>query len=500
MIGEVIDGRYRLLRVLGEGGMGAVYEAEHVGTRRHVAVKVILELAKNAGAVRRFEREARAAGSIDTQHIVQVFDTGTDPATNTPYMVMELLKGEDLKALLDRLGPLPQEVALRLVGQACVGLAKAHDAGVVHRDIKPANLFLCTTEDRSVVLKLVDFGVAKLDPAAMSAEDASLTRTGSMLGSPLYMSPEQAISKKTLDRRTDIWSLGVVLYQALVGRVPNADCASLGALVMAICTQAAPSVQDASPWVSPEVAELVARALTIDVEGRLPSAEAMLEIISRLVPRGLAVRADELVPLTAEARAHLAPRFAASVIAATHEGTVPTPAPASDTGRRPAMGAVVAGTLAVAVALALGIGITLKIGGRAPVMTLETPVHSPAPLPSTAPPSTDAPPAPSVTPANAGDTPPAAPTAVQPETKATPFHGGVEGGPTPRAPVEPSAASSPVRATGSAARKPTTLATATGGRKPSVHDGAYAGSADYAGSAPKPPEPAKKTSDDIDIR
>src|SRR5262249_2886135 len=160
---------YRLLRLLGQGGMGKVYEAEHVGTRRHVALKVILELDKSPGAVRRFEREARAAGSIDTQHIVQVFDTGTDPAGNIPDRVMELRKGEGLKELLERLGPLPPDVALRLVGQACVGLAKAHEAGVVHRDIKPANLFLSRVEDGGLVVKLVDFGVAKLEPAAMTA-------------------------------------------------------------------------------------------------------------------------------------------------------------------------------------------------------------------------------------------------------------------------------------------------------------------------------------------
>src|SRR5262249_1601804 len=157
----------------------AVYQAVHVGTRRRVAIKVIQAAgAAQDEAVARFQREARAAGAIDTQHIVQVLDSGIDPATGMPYMVMELLRGSDLSRLVERLGPLPPDLAIRIAGQACLGLARAHRAGVTHRDIKPGNLHLSEREDGEIVVKLLDFGVAKIRPdvAALGAEEARLTR------------------------------------------------------------------------------------------------------------------------------------------------------------------------------------------------------------------------------------------------------------------------------------------------------------------------------------
>lgn len=472
MIGEVIGGRYRLLRVLGQGGMGAVYEAEHTGTGRHVAVKVILELAKSPGAVPRFEREARAAGSIDTQHIVQVFDTGTDPTTGTPYMVMELLKGEDLAGLLKRLGPLPPDLALRLVGQACVGLAKAHQAGVVHRDIKPANLYLSLGEDGNITVKLVDFGVAKLDRTAMTAEDASLTRTGSLLGSPLYMSPEQATSKKTLDRRTDIWSLGVVLYQALAGRVPHAECESLGSLIMAICTERPPPLQNAAPWVAPEVVELVEHALALKVEERLPSAEAMLEAIQKLVPRGLTIAAAELVPLSTEMRAHIAPRHEPLILGATvtSPGSTTTTSPGTSqppvhatsratpggSSRRSLVGPVL-GTVAV-----LGIAAMALLRGT------QTPVTQAAlPLP--------------VTPASAASGPVTQTTVTVGAAPAEPP--AADAGAPVVTPGSTATATAAVKALQAPVTKPAPPATAAASHKP-----------------PGPTAPVKKSSDDIDIR
>jgi serine/threonine-protein kinase len=307
VIGETIDGRYRCLRVLGQGGMGAVYEAEHTGTGRRVAVKVInADMAKKTEMVLRFHREARVAGSIETPHIVQVLDTGTDPATGTVYMVMEFLRGEDMQQLIRRLGKVPSLVALRLIAQACVGLGKAHAAAVIHRDIKPANLFLSMAEGGPVTVKVVDFGIAKIMVEVGGDDEHALTRTGGLLGSPLYMSPEQAMSRKTIDHRADVWSLGVVLYEALSGRVPHlAD--SLGELIMAICGQPVPPIQSVAPWVPSEVAAIVHGALTPDPNLRYASMSALLEAIQAVTSGRIAVDPSELVSLSAAEQAVVAP-------------------------------------------------------------------------------------------------------------------------------------------------------------------------------------------------
>src|SRR4051794_6908329 len=197
--------------------MGSVYEAEHTATGRRVAVKVITaaDLTRDSTVVTRFQREARAAGAIDTQHITQVLDAGVDSADGRPFLVMEYMTGEDLQHVIKRIGPLSPDVALRVVAQACLGLQKAHEAHVVHRDIKPANLFLAKRDAGEIIVKLLDFGIAKvkMEQAQGNADDAGLTKTGSMIGSPLYMSPEQARGDvKNIDHRTDIWSMGIVLY------------------------------------------------------------------------------------------------------------------------------------------------------------------------------------------------------------------------------------------------------------------------------------------------
>src|SRR5690349_16972226 len=187
--GALVDRKYQVQKLLGAGAMGAVYEAEHTGTGRRVALKVIMgQFAKDEGLVARFHREARAAGSIETQHITQVLDTGFDKESELPFMVMEFLEGEDVQHLLKRTGPIHPDIALRIVAQACLGLQKAHDKNVVHRDIKPANLFLAKRDAGEIIIKLLDFGIAKTKmDQSQETESAGLTKTGNMLGSPLYM-------------------------------------------------------------------------------------------------------------------------------------------------------------------------------------------------------------------------------------------------------------------------------------------------------------------------
>ncbi|MCC6558061.1 MAG: serine/threonine protein kinase, partial [Polyangiaceae bacterium] len=258
MIGRTLDDRYAIVRLLGAGGMGAVYEARHTGTGRRVAVKVILGQTLAEAQVARFQREARAVGAVESEHIAQVYDTGFDRASGVPYMVMEFLEGEDVQALLERLGPLPVDLSLRIALQACFGLERAHQAGVIHRDIKPANIFLARKQGGERVAKLLDFGVAKVADAGPA--DSGLTRTGAMLGSPYYMSPEQARNSGVADARSDLWSLGVSLYQCLTGRRPHeVENQGLGDLILSICTTPARWIQEISPWVPPEVAQVVHR-------------------------------------------------------------------------------------------------------------------------------------------------------------------------------------------------------------------------------------------------
>jgi serine/threonine-protein kinase len=308
----LVGGRYRTTRLLGTGGMGAVYEATDTATGYRVAVKIVTaDVARDEVLMSRFEREARAAMAIDTPHIVRTFAAGRDTSTGLPFAVMEYLEGEDGRHVMKRLGQLPYDLALRIVAQACLGLQKAHEHNIIHRDIKPANFFLTVMPNQERLVKLLDFGIAKLkrDPNDKHAETAGLTMTGSLLGSPLYMSPEQARGHKDIDFRADIWSLGIVLYQALTGRTPYQDNDALGDLIIAICTETPEPVQHLAPWVPPEVAAVVHRALRIDPAERFQSANEMLSAIALLIPGDWSIREDMLRPVTDAERSAVAARI-----------------------------------------------------------------------------------------------------------------------------------------------------------------------------------------------
>ena len=313
MIGSTLDGKYHITKLLGAGAMGQVFEAEHTATGRRVAVKVINspELVKDQTVVGRFQREARAAGSIDTQHITQVLDAGVDRETELPFLVMEYLNGEDVSALIKRLGPLAPELALRIVAQACLGLQKAHEAQVVHRDMKPANLFLAKRDAGEIIVKVLDFGIAKVKMDAASDENHELTKTGSMIGSPLYMSPEQARGDvKHIDARTDIWSMGVVLYQALCGRTPYGHLTALGQLIIAICSEWPPHIQEMAPWVPPNVATIVHRCLRHNPDERFQSSSEMFLAIKAQLPNGWTINEEMITPLDETARHQVASKLA----------------------------------------------------------------------------------------------------------------------------------------------------------------------------------------------
>ncbi|WP_437820190.1 serine/threonine protein kinase [Sorangium sp. So ce1078] len=344
MIGTIIDGKYQIRKLLGEGAMGSVYEAEHTGTGRRCAVKVIssADLTRDPKVVSRFQREARAAGAIDTQHITQVLDAGVDRGSNLPFLAMEFLAGEDVHQLIKRVGPLSPDLALRIVAQSCLGLQKAHEASVVHRDIKPHNLFLARRDEGEILVKLLDFGIAKVKmDRANETEGADLTRTGNLIGSPLYMSPEQARGQKEIDHRTDIWSLGAVLYQALTGRTPYHHITALGELIISICSDPAPPVQDFAPWVPPEIAAIVHRCLLQSPGQRYQSAQEMFGAIRPLLPYGWGIHESMLVPLPEAVRGQSAPRFStnANIPPANQSGAYAAASPANQSGGYPAFAA-----------------------------------------------------------------------------------------------------------------------------------------------------------------
>jgi len=220
MEGQVLAGKYRVERVLGQGGMGIVLAAKHIHLEERVAVKLMLaEATFNVEAVARFLREARAAARLESAHVARVTDVGT-LEDGRPYMVMEYLDGSDLSQVLAASGPLAIGDAVDYVLQAAEAIAEAHSIGIVHRDLKPSNLFLTRRRDRTPHVKVLDFGISKVSGSSLSGSDNAMTRTSAMMGSPLYMSPEQMTSVRDVDGRSDIWALGIILYELISGGPP----------------------------------------------------------------------------------------------------------------------------------------------------------------------------------------------------------------------------------------------------------------------------------------
>jgi serine/threonine-protein kinase len=384
LIDHVIGGKYRITELIGQGGMGTVFEAVHSGTGSRVAIKLIVSNDIKEEIFVRFQREARAAGTIDSHHIVRIFDTGTDERSGSPYMVMERLFGEDVSQLMRRVGPLAPHIACGLVAQSALGLAKAHECGVVHRDIKPANLFLHDGGDNGeVVVKILDFGIAKVLMDVMQrSEEGGLTRTGSMLGSPHYMSPEQAQGLRSIDHRSDIWSLGVVLYKMLCGQTPHAHLSTLGQVILAICSQPCRPVQDLAPWVPLEIARIVHRALQPDPNQRFQTAHEMYAAVQAVLQGAPSFRRVDIQPLSSSQRMRIAPSlpaFRADVptngtqhgMTATTSGPIAQAAPTKSSAL--VIGAVAAGVMA-AIGLA-GIGaVVFRKHPQPPVVTVPTAV------------------------------------------------------------------------------------------------------------------------------
>jgi serine/threonine protein kinase len=258
--GQILAGKYRIERVLGEGGMGIVVEAHDTSLERRVAIKFLLpDFIKHAEAKERFIREARAAAKIQSEHVARVIDVST-LESGAPYMVMEFLEGSDLSKVIETSGPLSVEDATLYVIQACEALAEAHAYGIIHRDLKPANLFLAQQAGGSRKIKVLDFGISKTLAAADAKASGSLTRTSSMMGSPLYMSPEQMKSARDVDSRTDIWALGVILYEALTANPPFLG-GSIPEISAKILLEDPRPVSELRPSVPKALSDLTSRAL-----------------------------------------------------------------------------------------------------------------------------------------------------------------------------------------------------------------------------------------------
>jgi serine/threonine-protein kinase len=286
--GTILLGKYRVDGLLGRGGMGLVVRAWHLGLEEAVAIKLLRDdVAIADETIARFIREAQAAVKLKSEHIARITDVGTF-ADGKPYMVMELLEGQDIGQLLVERGRLQPSLAIDLVIQACEALAEAHSLGIVHRDIKPSNLFCTSRPDGSLLLKVLDFGISKSQAGA----ELSLTQTWSMLGSPAYMSPEQMRSARHVDARTDVWSLGAVLYEILEGHLPFPAESFSEMCVMVAVDPPAPMV--AAP---PELAAIVRRCLAKQPDERFASVADLARELARLArePDRAQVLVDRMV-------------------------------------------------------------------------------------------------------------------------------------------------------------------------------------------------------------
>jgi len=286
--GDVLAEKYRIDKVLGVGGMGVVVAATHLQLDQKVALKFMLpQGVANQSLVERFSREARAAVRLKSDHVARVLDVGTLP-WGAPFMVMEFLEGDDLGSVVENEGPMPVERAVDCVLQACDAVAEAHSLGIVHRDLKPRNLFLTRRNDGRALVKVLDFGISK----QKADSDMSLTGTTEVIGSPYYMSPEQLKSSKAADERSDIWALGVILYELIIGKVPFL-AESVTALTAMVLTEAPPPANLMRPDVPRGLSQVIARCLEKNPAARYASVAALAAALEQFAPpdtRDLAAR------------------------------------------------------------------------------------------------------------------------------------------------------------------------------------------------------------------
>jgi eukaryotic-like serine/threonine-protein kinase len=284
IVGATVAAKYRIRRIIGRGSMGVVCEAEHLEIGKRVAIKLIeTTLTGMKDVAARFRREARATSLVESHHIVHVFDVGSDETLGL-YLVMEYLTGEDLAQVLAREKRLAPARAVQIALQVARGLAKAHAAGVVHRDLKPANIFLCSREDDEPWVKILDFGISKVvDSSARIGlgSGLKLTRDGTVVGTPQYMSPEQA-QGYAVDERTDLWALGLVLYEMLAGRPAYPELPTYEQFIIHLVSQPPEPLRGCAPWVSEELASVVHAAAEHDLGKRIQTCAELAKRLNEL--------------------------------------------------------------------------------------------------------------------------------------------------------------------------------------------------------------------------
>jgi serine/threonine-protein kinase len=380
--GDTIAGKYVVDSVIGSGGMGFVVLATHpiLGA---CAIKLLHpDYAKNAEIVARFVREAQAAQKIQNEHVVRVSDVGVDPERGVPYIVMERLKGNDLAHALQARGPLQPEEAVEYVLQACEALVEAHLEGIVHRDLKPANLFVTTRRDGSPFVKVLDFGISKMAVPSSSGE-SGLTRTTGIMGTVLYMSPEQLQRPKEVDARSDVWALGVILYELLSGRLPFVGEDMPNTITKVMLEEPVP-LGSLRPSLPTSLLAVVERCLRKDRNARFAGVGELVSALAEVAPARARISIERVVSVTGGPRP--AQAIGPSTDAqATAQGLATAPFAAAQTTTSGAVSAspassstvlpntsrapLVVGALVLLVVGAVGIGFAMRRPTKGPTAT-----------------------------------------------------------------------------------------------------------------------------------
>jgi len=370
--GDILAGKYQVERVLGVGGMGVVVAAHHVQLEEKVALKFLLpDALHNSEAVARFVREARAAVKIKSEHVARVTDVG-QLENGSPYIVMEYLDGSDLSGLLRNQGAMPVEQAVDFVLQACEALADAHALGIVHRDLKPANLFCIQRSDGGLSIKVLDFGISKITTPGAPGHD--MTRTSALMGSPLYMSPEQMTLSKGVDARTDIWSLGIILFELLTGRTPF-EAEAVTHLAVKVTNDPAPPVRSIRFDAPAGLEAVIARCLEKDRAKRFQNVGELAVALRDFGPKNGRISVERVLGTLRKAGMFgdvVPPSGSAAAPVATHAASTPN-APQTDASwGHTAAGTRSGGKAVVGVAVAVALGVVVVAG----VLVLRKPAAS----------------------------------------------------------------------------------------------------------------------------